>query len=134
MANSHRKGARTERELVNKLHEAGFAVIRAPASGAATERELPDVLCGNGAAAYAIEAKSSSGDPIYVSKTELDDLRYFATSFGCYSRVGARFNREDWAFFNPNDLHETEKSRRVKKEDLPDGSTIDDLRTDPFER
>ena len=40
---SQAKGDRRERELVNALDEAGFAVMRAPASGAATDRELPDV-------------------------------------------------------------------------------------------
>jgi len=41
--------------------------MRAPASGSATERELPDVLAaGDGDTFYAIEAKSSAGDPIYL--------------------------------------------------------------------
>jgi Holliday junction resolvase len=62
------KGSRRERELVNQLDETGFAVMRAPASGSATERELPDVLAGDNGYFLAIEAKSSSGDPIYLSQ------------------------------------------------------------------
>ena len=53
-----------ERKLVNQLEEAGFAPMRAPASGSSTDRELPDVICENGTYGYAIEAKSSSGDSI----------------------------------------------------------------------
>ncbi len=114
---SQAKGDRRERELVNLLDEAGFAVMRAPASGAATERELPDVLAGNGETFYAIEAKSSSGNPIYLTGEEVEALIYFARNFGAKPRIGVRFDREDWYFFHPGDLHHTDGGNyRVKKE------------------
>ena len=68
---SQAKGDRRERELVNRLDEAGFAVIRSPASGSATSREQPDVLAGDGERFYAIEVKSSAGDPIYLTGEEV---------------------------------------------------------------
>jgi Holliday junction resolvase len=116
MANPNAKGDRRERELVTALDEAGFAVMRAPASGSATERELPDVLAGDGETFYAIEAKSSAGDPIYLSGEEIEALVYFARNFGAKPRVGVRFDREDWYFFHPGDLYETDGGNyRVKK-------------------
>jgi Holliday junction resolvase len=117
MVNQNAKGDRRERELVNLLHERGFAVMRAPASGSATERELPDVLAGDGEAFYAIEAKSSSGRPIYLDGQEVENLVYFARNFGAKPRVAVRFDREDWYFFHPGDLHVTDGGNyRVKKE------------------
>ena len=114
---SQAKGDRRERELVNELDDAGFAVMRAPASGSATERELPDVLAGDGEQFYAIEAKSSSGDPIYLTGEEVEALIYFAQNFGAKPRIGVRFDREDWYFFHPGDLHVTDGGNyRVKKE------------------
>lgn len=114
---SQAKGDRRERELVNELDEAGFAVMRAPASGSATERELPDVLAGDGENFYAVEAKSSSGDPIYLTGEEVEALIYFAQNFGAKPRIGVRFDREDWYFFHPGDLHVTDGGNyRVKKE------------------
>ncbi|TMT80401.1 nucleoid-structuring protein H-NS [Haloterrigena sp. H1] len=114
---SHAKGDRRERELVNALDEAGFAVMRAPASGAATDRELPDVLAGDGDQFYAIEAKSSAGDPIYLTGEEVEALIYFAQNFGAKPRIGVRFDREDWYFFHPGDLYVTDGGNyRVKKE------------------
>jgi Holliday junction resolvase len=114
---ANRKGDRRERELVNRLDEAGFAVMRAPASGSATERELPDVLAGNGEVFYAIEAKSSAGDPIYLDGEEVEALLFFSRNFGAKARVAARFDREDWYFFHPGDLHVTDGGNyRVKKE------------------
>jgi len=114
---SNRKGDRRERELVNALDESGFAVMRAPASGSATERELPDVLAGDGETFYAIEAKSSAGDPIYLEGREIEALLFFAQNFGAKPRVGVRFDREDWYFFHPGDLYTTDGGNyRVKKE------------------
>ena len=116
MANSNSKGDRRERELVNLLDEHGFAVMRAPSSGSATERELPDVLAGDGETFYAIEAKSSSGRPVYLDGEEVEALVYFARNFGAKPRVGVRFDREDWYFFHPADLHVTDGGNyRVKK-------------------
>jgi Holliday junction resolvase len=125
----NRKGDRRERELVNALDDRGFAVMRAPASGSATERELPDVLVGDGDVFYAIEAKSSSGDPIYLTSDEVEALRYFSENFGAKPRIGVRFDREDWYFFHPGDLHFTGRNYRVKKEKaLEDGTTMGELR------
>ena len=121
---ANRKGDRRERELVNALDEAGFAVMRAPASGSATERELPDVLAGDGETFYAIEAKSSAGDPIYLTGEEVEALLFFARNFGAKARIAVRFDREDWYFFHPGDLYTTDAgSYRVKKEKaLADGT------------
>ncbi|WP_434531370.1 Holliday junction resolvase Hjc [Haloarcula sp. NS06] len=129
MANSNAKGDRRERELVNALDEAGFAVMRAPASGSATERELPDVLSGDGETFYAIEAKSSAGDPIYLTGEEVEALLFFARNFGAKPRIGVRFDREDWYFFHPADLYTTDGGNyRVKKEKaLSDGIDFDEF-------
>jgi Holliday junction resolvase len=126
---SNAKGDRRERELVNALDDAGFAVMRAPASGSATERELPDVLAGNGEVFYAIEAKSSAGDPIYLQGEEVENLIYFAQNFGAKARIGVRFDREDWYFFHPGDLHVTDGGNyRVKKETaLAEGTDFAEL-------
>ena len=126
---ANRKGDRRERELVNELDEAGFAVMRAPASGSATERELPDVLAGDGDVFYAIEAKSSAGDPIYLTGEEVEALIYFARNFGAKPRIAVRFDREAWYFFHPADCYTTDGGNyRVKKETaLADGTDFDEF-------
>ncbi|MFD1633548.1 Holliday junction resolvase Hjc [Haloplanus ruber] len=126
---ANRKGDRRERELVNELDAAGFAVMRAPASGSATERDLPDVLAGDGDRFFAIEAKSSAGDPIYLSGEEVESLIYFARNFGANARIAVRFDREDWYFFHPDDCYVTDGGNyRVKKETaLADGEDLSAL-------
>lgn len=117
MANSNAKGDRRERQLVNALDGADFAVMRAPASGSATERELPDVLAGNSEVFIAVEAKSSGGDPIYVDGEEVEDLVHFAASFGATPLIGVRFDYSDWYFFRPWECYITDGGNyRVKQE------------------
>jgi len=136
MGSSSRKGDRRERELVNYLHENGWAVMRAPASGSATERELPDVLAGNGERFYAIEVKASGGDPIYLDREEVLDLQFFASSFGAEARIAARWDEkrgdpsygESWPgcyFHTPETLHKTNAAGayRVKKADSIEAGT-----------
>jgi len=129
MSNSNAKGDRRERELVNALDGAGFAVMRAPASGSATERELPDVLTGDGEVFYAIEAKSSAGDHIYLDGREIEALLFFSRNFGAKPRVGVRFDREDWYFFHPGDLYVTDGGNyRVKKEEaIAEGTDFEEF-------
>jgi Holliday junction resolvase len=128
---SNAKGDRRERELVNRLDELGFAVMRAPASGSATSRELPDVLAGDGTVFYAIEVKSSGGNPIYLDEKEVYDLVYFGRNFGAEPRIGVRFDREDWYFFDPrgDDVHVTDGGNyRIKQETaLEYGTSIEEL-------
>lgn len=129
MVNSSDKGDRTERELVNKLDDRGFAVMRAPASGAATKRELPDVLAGNGDVFLAIEGKASGKDKIYIDGEEVDDLCYFAEKFGADPRIGVRFDRRDWYFFHPDECYTTSGGNyRVKEEvALEEGADLDEV-------
>lgn len=118
MANSNSKGDRRERELVDRLDESGFAVMRAPASGSATDRELPDVLAGDGDGFYAIEAKSSKRDEyIYLTHAEVAALVTYAVNFGAEAKIGVRYDYDDWYFLDWWALHCTPsgKSFRVSQ-------------------
>lgn len=101
------KGARGENELIKELDERGFACLRAPSSGSTTQRELPDVLAGNGSVFYAFEAKRASGDCVYLDKEEIDDLEFFAQRFGAEAIVAVRFDYGDWFFVWKDDMHKT---------------------------
>lgn len=145
MVSSNSKGDRRERELVRLLsgeHEKSpfdedeWAPMRAPASGSATERELPDIFAGYDGILWAIEAKTSNGDPIYIDEEEVEDLQYFAARWGAYARIGARFDDNvEWRFFNPNALYRTpEGNYRVKQEDFEEtpNQTLEDLASGPL--
>lgn len=153
------KGSRRERELVNAADDLGLGAERIPASGSASGRDLPDVKLGRPVEAhrdlpdeglqeaetlsdlYAIEAKASNGDPIYLELDEVHGLIRYARTWGAKPKVGVRFdakrgdphwgNDEDsgWRFFDPEDLHRTPSGNyRVKKETaLSEGTPLEDL-------
>ncbi len=103
------KGVRKERELVNKLHEAGFGALRAPASGGATKRGLPDVIAGNGDTYLIFECKASELQEIYISKEQIDGLLDFGQRFGALPFIAAAFNYKGWFFIDPIYLESTQR-------------------------
>jgi Holliday junction resolvase len=136
-------GDKTEREMVDRLESAGYAAMRAPASGSATERDLPDVIAGQmepgseGVLDYPVsralvfEEKTSSGDPVYVEKGEADALLRFAQAFGAEPYIAVRWRSNSLRDTNiyvrhPHDCHTTEKYHRAKREDC-----VEDWRTLP---
>lgn len=110
-------GSVEERDLVNKLWDAGFAAMRAPASGGATKRPLPDVIAGNGDIYLAIEVKSTRQEHIYIDNEKITNLHEFSDIFGATPYIGAKFIRKPWRFIKLDDLHITRKNNyRVNTE------------------
>lgn len=140
MAQSNSKGDRGERELVNYLNGNGWGVLRSPASGSATVRELPDVLAGNGRRFFVMETKWESGNKIYYDRDKILGLKFFGHKFGAEPRAVARFDAEygdpsygeDWPgyyLFGLDELYITKEGNfRIKKEAaLEYGTPVVDL-------
>lgn len=85
-----------EGELVRALCDAGWATMRAPTSGSATDRDLPDIIALNAErdAAWAIEHKSGSGTTLYVDADEVEQLRRYAAAAGAIPLLCARFTTQ----------------------------------------
>lgn len=112
-----KKGTREERELVKMLWDADCAAMRAPASGGATKKPLPDVIAGNGNIYLAIEVKSTSQERIYIDSGKINALLEFSQVFGAQPYVGAKFKREKWRFVRIEHLHKTKQENyRLDKE------------------
>ncbi len=118
-------GSVEERDLVNKLWDAGFAAMRAPASGGATKRPLPDVLAGNGNLYLAIEVKSTKQEHIYIDNEKITNLIEFSDIFGATPYVGAKFIRKPWRFIKLEDLHVTRSNNYRVNTDLAFSKGID---------
>lgn len=94
-------GSDQERRLVNALTACGRTAMRAPASGAATDADLPDVIAGTPVAfdsetlsdVWAIELKATSSTTAYAETGEVHDLRTFAEAFGATPFVAGYFKR-----------------------------------------
>lgn len=103
-------GSREERELVRMLWDADCAAMRAPASGGATKKPLPDVIAGNGSIYLAIEVKSSSLERIYIDSEKIEGLKEFSQIFGAQPYIGVKFLRKKWRFICLEDLHITKNN------------------------
>ena len=133
---SGKKGSRYERELVNRFESCGWGALRCPASGGATDRELPDVIVGKNAervktlhalslsTPLAIELKSGKSTTLYVDKEEVYALRSFAESFGATPLLGARFTTQasstDIYLVKPEDARMTPKAYGLPISDIED--------------
>jgi len=117
------KGSRVERELVNLLLDLGFEIMRAPSSGAATSRDLPDVLAGNGdGLIVAVELKAWKDGTHYFDEEEVAALQRFANGFhpDTVPLLGTRWNQDTRFYVARPDaeaLHRTDSGNvRAKKE------------------
>ena len=103
----NKKGSRVERELVKMLWNADCAAMRAPASGGATKKPLPDIIAGNGKIYLAIEVKSTSAEQIYINSEKIRGLKEFSGIFGAEPYLGAKFKNKKWRFVHVDDLIKT---------------------------
>lgn len=131
--------SRYERELVNLLDDLGWGVMRAPSSGAVTDRDLPDVLAGiNGAGTpggvcaptpLAIEHKSTSKTTAYVGFGEVKAIERFADRFGATPLLGVRYTAQgtptDHYLVRPHDARLTDQGNYgLPIEDIEKRATI----------
>jgi Holliday junction resolvase len=106
-------GIKEERDLANKLHQYGFAVIRSPASGGATKMPRPDIIAGSKKRRkwFAFEVKTTRLKSIHISKDSFHQLIYFSEIFGCYAVFALKFKQQNkfWLFIKPVDLIPSKK-------------------------
>lgn len=127
-------GDAKERELVREIEGTdGWVAMRAPSSGSATDRDLPDVLAGSDGRTLVVELKSSSGDPVYVPEAEVQALQRFAQAFGGEAWLACRWSSrslQDGTFYfsRPQALYRTDAGTyRAKYEDMGTWTALERL-------
>ena len=125
--NAKAKGSRYERELVKRFWKAGFGVIRAPTSGGATSRALPDIVAGNGKIYYAIEVKMRKNLPIYVREEQVEEIREFSRRFGAKAFIAVKLPYNDWRFVPLSILCRNGKNYKVGRGEYLKGLKLEDL-------
>lgn len=123
-------GADMEREHINQLDDLGIPAIRAPGSGSATTRSLPDILFKFGGQLYATEQKYTSSDYVYFDTIEVKKLCEFAFSWSAKPLLCARFSYDTDFYFKEIEvkhLLDPEYVWGMKRNDRDEYFTIHDL-------
>ncbi len=97
---SKRKGSASERELLHRLWENGFAVVRAAGSGSGSWPS-PDLMAVKNSVNYAIECKSTVNGTLYVAKEKIDQLLEFSNLANAKPIIAVKFINKGWRFFEP---------------------------------
>ncbi len=103
---SKAKGSKAERELIHRLHDADWGIIRSAGSGS-TPLPSTDIIAGNGKRVLAIECKSLKHTTKYFYPEEIEQLLTFSKRFGAEPWLGIRFDRLGWFFIKPEDLEKS---------------------------
>lgn len=121
------KGTYYERQLVKAFWDAGFGVMRAPTSGGATSRALPDLVAGNGKVYYAIEVKMRRELPIYIREEQVEEIREFSRRFGAKAFIAVKLPYKDWRFIPLEFLSKNGKNYKVGETKYLKGLKLEDL-------
>lgn len=113
-------GSDYERQLARKLDEQGYHVIRAPSSGSATQRDLPDLAYSKpGETPVFLELKTTAKNVAYYTDDEVQALSRFATAFNGRRGLCARFKGDtNYYLCAPIDARITDSGRYAVDRDL----------------
>ncbi|NHJ46662.1 MAG: Holliday junction resolvase [Asgard group archaeon] len=112
-------GVRAERDLVHRFWNAGFAVLRAPASGGGTSLPRPDLIAGSVKhnKFFVVEVKTVKRDILYLDKNQIADLLEFAERLNFTAILAVKFKHRKKGYqflFVPDQLLAVKESENYK--------------------
>lgn len=112
-------GIKAERDLVHLFWEAGFAVLRAPASGGGTLLPRPDLIAGSVERNrfLVLEIKTIRKKVLYLDFQQIEGLIEFSKRIGFEAYLGIKFKskRKGFVFLKvPEQLEEVRNSNNYK--------------------
>ena len=126
------RGFSHERDLLMKLWKKGFAVMRAPASGARARRfAVPDLVAIKNGVVFAFEVKTMHEQrDLYVPGHQVSKLREFIRRSGGYAFIAVKVigSGSGWRFVPLDQAEETPGGNyKVSVEKFSSGLTIKDI-------
>lgn len=109
------KGARGERELLNRLHDLGYSVMRSAGSG--VNSLSPDILAVREGRGFAFECKAWERSSLAIEKEKFDSLLEWERNTGMGTYIAWRMNGQGWFFIKLGEMRVNEKSVTVTKKE-----------------
>lgn len=104
--------------MVRRLWDAGFATMRAPASGAKAKRVIqPDVIAVKKGFVFCFEVKARKRPPLYIQKDQVLKLMKWAERAGAKPFIAIYTDRR-WFFLPLGELKEYGDRYKVGREEL----------------
>ncbi len=104
------KGARSERELIDKFHKHGYSVMRSAGSG--VNSLSPDIIVFKNRKGYAFECKAWDRSlSLEVEKVEV--LKQWEANTSMDTYIAWRMNGRGWFFIRLSELGRSEKNYTV---------------------
>lgn len=116
-----KKGAYYEYTVMNIFEENGYATVRTVGSGAGTKKPKPDIVVSNGNNTYAIEVKQRNDEVLYITTTQVQELKKFSSVFGATPLIVFKFGRRPFYVVTVDSLHR--KSSKNYKITVADATT-----------
>lgn len=107
------KGARSERELLNGLHEKGYSVMRSAGSGINTLS--PDLIAVKEGRGMAFECKAWDRESLAIENDRFDGLVRWQRNTGMDTFVAWRMNSNGWFFIKLEEMKNNNKSKTISK-------------------
>ncbi|MCD6324088.1 MAG: Holliday junction resolvase [Desulfurococcales archaeon] len=111
----------------------GFAVMRAPASGAKIRKaDYPDIVAikEGKVAVFEVKARRTLGH-IYLEAEQVKKLKTFAQRAGGIAYIAVKIPREGWKLIKATELTETKGGRlKLSKEEITRAPDLKGLLTD----
>ena len=105
------KGARSERELLNKFYELGYSVIRSAGSG--VNALGPDILALRNKEAICIECKAWDRGSLSLDPEQFTKLLEWERNTSFPTFVAWRMNGKGWYFIRLDEFKKNEKNYSV---------------------
>ncbi len=125
---NRRRGINYERQLVDLLHERGYAAVRVAGSGA-KPLPTPDIVACHKGNILAIECKTTRKNQVYLSDAQVRDLCRYSDNAGARPLIAVKFTHMEWYMMNPSKIPRTDGSVLVISRELAakKGLTVTDI-------
>ncbi|MDE1856215.1 MAG: hypothetical protein KGH49_03205 [Candidatus Micrarchaeota archaeon] len=124
--NRYVKGARGERELLNRFFDLGYSVIRSAGSG--VNSVSPDILVIKDGKGFAFECKAWDSPAISIEHDKYDSLKKWEQNARLPTFMAWRMSNMGWFFIRLDEMHMNNKSYSItKKRTLQIGRVFENL-------
>ncbi len=105
------KGARSERELLNKFYELGYSVVRAAGSG--VNALGPDILALKGSFCFAIECKAWDRGSLSLDPDQYQKLVEWERNTTSLTFVAWKISNKGWYFIRLSEFTKGDRNYNV---------------------